>query len=316
MPRRPAPLPSRFSNTPFRVADALEAGVGRNRLARGDLTIPARGVRLPSGQDEFVHRVMALGLLLRQDQHVSHVSAAQLWSCPLPRWATIDSAPIHVATVGLGPIERRVGIVGHRIATDRASTAVIFGVRVSNPASAWYECRTLLSVRELVVLGDHMVGVGRLTTQAQLRATIRRGDRGVTAARAALEQIRVGSESPMETILRLIVTDAGFPEPALNVDVHDAEGRFIGRADMAWPELRIALEHDGDHHRTDPATFHRDRQRSNAFTSSGWSVIRTTAPDIRAPAAFLEELRRAFARAHDKVDRASREVALGPGRGA
>jgi len=294
MPRQPRPLPSRFANTPFLVRDALASGIAKDRLRRRDLVTPARGVRLPVGTDELLHRLIAIGLLLRSDQYVSHVSAAVLWRCPLPHALTRAEAMMHVSTVGSGPVERRRQVVGHRVAADRSHTTTVFGARTSTPASAWYECRTILSTRDLVILGDHMVGVGRLATLEQLSATIRAGDRGVVRARSAVERVRTGAESPTETSLRLMVVDAGFPEPELNVDVHAADGRFIGRADMAWPELRIALEYDGDHHRTDRDAFRRDRSRGNDFTSEGWIVIRATSVDLARPATVFEHLRRAF----------------------
>lgn len=294
MSRRSRPLPSRFANRPFLVRDALESGIGKDRLRRRDLFAPARGVRLPADANQLLHRLIAVGLLLRADQHLSHVSAAALWSCPLPFALTRADSIVHVSTVGTGPVERRRSMVGHRIAPDRARVTTVVGTRVSAPAAAWYECRTLLSVRHLVILGDHMVGVGRLTTIEQLSATIRAGDRFVIGARAALERIRTGSEAPTETSLRLLIIDAGFPEPDLNVDIQAADGRFIGRADMAWPSLRIALEYDGDHHRTDRDSFRRDRSRGNDFTSEDWVVIRATSLDLTRPAAVVEHLRRAF----------------------
>ncbi|SDQ06377.1 hypothetical protein SAMN02800687_0085 [Curtobacterium sp. UNCCL20] len=304
MPRQPQPLPSSFANTPFRVQDALRAGVRKDRLLRRDLVVPARGVRLPALHDEPIRRLIAIGLLLRGDQHLSHVTAAALWSCPLPRSVGEPDAlvHVHVSTVGKGPVERRTGMVGHRVAVDRASVTSVLGTAVSSPAATWYECRTVLTERDMVVLGDHMIGVGRLTTREQLAGTIRRGDRGITSARSALDRIRVGAESRRETIMRLVVTDAGFPEPQLTVNVHAADGRFIGRVDMAWPELRIALEYDGDHHRTDRSAFERDRARGNDFTVEGWIVIRTTAVDVRRTASFLEQLRRAFENALQRHD--------------
>ena len=294
MPVPPKPLPSRFTHSPFRTTDALAHGVHRERLRRADLAVPTRGVRVPAESTDFAEVAMAVGLLLRPDQHLSHTTAARLWHCPLPRSLTSPVALLHVSTVGDGPVERRTGIAGHRVDPDRASVTAVLGIRTSSPAALWYECRTMLSVRQLVVLGDHMVGVGRLTTVDALERTLHSGDRGVVAARTALERIRPGAESPMESVLRLLVVDAGFPEPALNVDVVDDGGAFIGRVDMGWTDLRIALEYDGDHHRTDRGTFVHDRSRRNAFVVEDWLTIHVTAPDVSRPAEFLERLRQAF----------------------
>ncbi|WP_305741532.1 hypothetical protein [Curtobacterium sp. A7_M15] len=151
----------------------------------------------------------------------------------------------------------------------------------------------MLSVRQLVAVGDFLVGGRGRTTVDALAATILPGERSVAAAREAIELIRVGSESAMETWLRLAVVDAGFPEPELQVEVLDQGGRFLGRVDMGWPSLRIALEYDGDHHR-ERATFEHDQRRDNSMTATGWLVLHANRGDVGRPAVLFERLRQAF----------------------
>ena len=38
---------------------------------------------------------------------------------------------------------------------------------------------------------------------------------------------------------------AGLPTPSAQYRVFDGDG-FVARVDFAWPELRLALEYDGD----------------------------------------------------------------------
>ncbi|WFR67192.1 hypothetical protein P9139_00590 [Curtobacterium flaccumfaciens] len=95
---------------------------------------------------------------------------------------------------------------------------------MSGPARAWFECASLLAEADLVVLGDYFVGPIGLATIDGLRAAIVSGGRSSRKARAALERIRSGVESPMESRFRLTVIDAGFPEPSVNVDVVDDSG--------------------------------------------------------------------------------------------
>jgi hypothetical protein len=286
-----------FRSGVFRAQDAVRAGVSPERLRRTDLVTPFRGLRAPADGPpmDFAETVRAAGLLLGRDQYFSHVTAAMMWGCPVPHWIRRDATvSLHVTTIGNGPIERRSGFIGHRVRTDRTEIVSFNSVRTSSPAAFWYECRSLLSVQDLVILGDHLVGQAGLTDVEWLEATIHTGDRGVRAARAALELIRPGSESPMESLVRIVIVEAGFPEPACNVDVLDESGTFIGRVDLAWVELRIAVEYDGDHHRTDPQTFARDRSRSNDFVVAEWLVIHVTAEDVSEPGSFLDRLRRAF----------------------
>lgn len=284
----PRPLPDRFAVDPFRVRDALAAGVDAGRLRRGDLQRPVHGVRVI--RDGEVSPVEALAVVLRSDQFFSHSTAAGLWGAPLPRRVRAD---VHVTTAGIGPVMRRPGVVGHRGRADSA-TSEAFGTRLSTPEQSWWECAAVLTVRELVAVGDSLVGTLALTTIDGLASAVRPGHRHVRAARQALDLVRVGSESPMETWFRLTILDAGFPEPALNIDVHGADGVFLGRVDMAWPEARIAFEYDGDHHR-DQDVFRHDQRRDNGFVVNDWLVVHATALDAARPALVLEQLRQAFA---------------------
>jgi len=234
--------------------------------------------------------VRAVALVLRDDQRFSHATAAALWGAPLPR--TFDDAEVHVATIGRAALMRRPGVVAHR--TLDADTRECDGLPVSSPARTWAECATLFGFRDLVVLGDHLVGPSRLVSIDDLARALRPRTRGVTLARAALAAVRAGSESPMETRLRLDVVEAGFPEPELNRDVHDADGTFLGRVDMCWPTLRIALEYDGDQHRERDA-FQHDQRRGNGFAVNGWILIHATSSDAARPAVLFERLRQAFA---------------------
>lgn len=225
------------------------------------------------------------------DQFFSHTTAARLWGAPLPRTVQ-DGGEVHVSTIGDGVRMRRPGVVSHRIA---ASMPVeLDGRSIANPADTWFQCAGLLGVGALVAVGDHVVGRNQLATIDDLRAAVAPGARHVVRARTALELVRVGSESAMETWWRVAVVEAGFDEPELNVDVQDGAGCFLGRVDMAWPEHRIALEYDGDHHR-ERDVFQHDQQRDNGFVVNDWIVVHATAADRARPAVLFQRLRQAFA---------------------
>lgn len=277
-----------FASGAFRVDDAVALGVSRARLTRTDLTAPIHGVRAPVGRD--VRMVEAVALVLRSDQFLSHTTAAELWGAPLP--VRLEAELVHVSSIGEAPIMRRPQVKPHRVRA-LVDLREHRGFVLSSPAQCWYECAAMLDITELVVLGDFLVGPARLATTDDLAAAVRPRGRHASKARRALGLIRSGAESPMETRMRLAVTEAGFPEPEVNVDVRDDEGTFLGRVDLAWPELRIGLEYDGEHHR-DRDTFRRDQRRSNAFSVNDWILIRATAPDAVRPAVVFERLRQAF----------------------
>jgi hypothetical protein len=298
MTPQPPPLPTDFALRAFLCDDALTAGIPLTRLNRKDLVAPTAGVRMPRElADDPIEVIRAITMVLREDQRVSGISALLLYGCPLPERCTDPGSDVQVVTSGPGAITRRRGIDSYR-ARKGSRTRVVDGIRASTPADAWFEARTRLTAEELVVVGDHLVGTSGLATIDDLRATtqIGGGVRLVAHARAALQKIRVGSESPMETRFRLVVLDAGFPEPELNVDVRGCYDEFLGRVDLVWPEYKIGLEYDGAHHRTDRRTWENDRRRENGFAvSSDWTIVHASAQDVADPKFVLGRLRQAFA---------------------
>lgn len=64
--------------------------------------------------------------------------------------------------------------------------------------------------------------------------------------------------------------------------------------DLAYEDQRIAVEYEGDHHRTDRAQWHKDVHRQGRLEDLGWRVIRVTASDLATPATLLTRVRRAL----------------------
>lgn len=150
-----------------------------------------------------------------------------------------------------------------------------------------------LSERKLIILGDAIVGIPRDergirhperagATIEQLQASIDAGSRpGLKKLRAALERIRVGCSSPLETDYRLDAEDAGLPEPELDVEIFDARGRRVGISEFVYRQYSVVVEIEGDHHRSSKHQWNRDLQKYRDYASAGWEVVRLTAHDIR-----------------------------------
>src|SRR2546425_688746 len=73
----------------------------------------------------------------------------------------------------------------------------------------------------------------------------RQGGRGLINLRQVALHAEPKAESVMETRLRMLLVLAGLPRPEAQVPVHDRYGRFVGRPDLFYPELRLGLEYDG-----------------------------------------------------------------------
>ena len=78
------------------------------------------------------------------------------------------------------------------------------------------------------------------------------------------------AESPMESRLRLVLADARLAPSVPQCEIRHPDGRFLARADLAWPDLGVIVEYDGDHHRS-PARFRQDVARLNAVRMAGWT---------------------------------------------
>jgi hypothetical protein len=103
--------------------------------------------------------------------------------------------------------------------------------------------------------------------------------RGIRWARRALSLVDAGAESPRKTWLRLLLIRNGFPAPQTQIPIHDEYGQLVAVLDMGWEEIKLAVEYDGDHHRTDRRQFNRDIRRAEALVDLGWIVVRVTAED-------------------------------------
>lgn len=102
--------------------------------------------------------------------------------------------------------------------------------------------------------------------------------RGLRQLRATLALVDPGAASPKETWLRLVLIDAGMPIPQSQIPVNEG-WRMIAVLDMGWERYKVAVEYDGDHHRTNRRQYARDQWRLRKLEELGWIVIRVIAED-------------------------------------
>jgi hypothetical protein len=268
------PLPDGLKFAPFSVSEAQALGVGLGRLKGKDLEKPFRGIRSPVALGEAEDACRAYQLRMPHGQFFSHVSAARLYGIPLP----LDSDErVHVSVFHPAQPPRTRGVVGHQLPADSVRVAFLEEFVVTSAVDTWCALGSMLLEDDLVVAGDYLVSARtQLATIDELRTAVggRVHSRGVTRLRRALPDIRIGSESPKETELRLLLQRAGFPEPELNVDIHDRRtGRWIARGDQVHRRYKVLVEYDGDQHRTSRRQYVRDVRRLEDLAHAGWLVV-------------------------------------------
>ncbi|MFY9336594.1 MAG: hypothetical protein WAO90_11435 [Mycobacterium sp.] len=105
--------------------------------------------------------------------------------------------------------------------------------------------------------------------------------RGRRRVAARLDLVDAGAQSPKETWLRLLLIQAGFPRPQTQIPVYAPDGYPRYFLDMGWERFMVAVEYDGEQHRTDAVQFRNDITRSEYVDGLGWRRIRVLAGDRR-----------------------------------
>jgi len=280
---RRTPLPPELLGEPFPVALARSLGVTRRRLQGADLSAPFRAVRVAGPAPASAATLSRSYAERMPPTHViSHHTAALLLGLPLPGWLAADTR-IHVTVPAGTRPPQMTGVIGHELRTELMNVESIDGLPVTSPLQTWADLGTVLPRTALVAVADFLLaGENPAYSREDLDRVIlgRTGRRGVKRLRAAAALARARVESPKETETRLLLFDAGLPEPLTNYVITDAEGAFIARVDLAWPRLRACVEYEGDGHRTDRAQFRKDITRRERLEDHGWRVIRVTDDDL------------------------------------
>ncbi|WP_382307570.1 DUF559 domain-containing protein [Herbiconiux sp. UC225_62] len=291
-PRQPAP--QQFPNRPFSVAEAMANGVVRGRLRARDVVAPFTGVRIPADRAlTLADRCRSFALRMPRDAAFSHTTAALLHGIPVPERFEHEAA-VHVVVPGT---RRAVGardIHGHEMHLPPTDVVHRQSLPITSVERTWCDLGAVLDRIGLLAAGDRILfHDDPLASRESLAAAVDcyRARRGIRALRATLPLLSDRAESPRESQLRLLLVDAGFPTPEVNLDIRDPIGQKIARVNLAYPAWKVAIEYEGDHHRTDQKQWRRDIARTRALQALGWTVIRVTLADLVAPAELLAALR-------------------------
>lgn len=318
---RPTPLPDELGPA-FSYAHARALGVSPARLRNDALEKPHRGVRLrtfadthphddaPGAQDrrarrKLLHRIGAYECLRRPHAFYAGRTALGIFGLPFGLDAV---SPLCVGVLSGARAPRGAGVRGVVLSPKLASVTRYDGLPVTSPASTWAMLAAELSERELTILGDAIVRIPRgrggrreparrLGMIEQLRAAATAPHRRHrTTLLRALERVRVGSMSVLESEHRLNAHAAGLPEPELDVEIRDDQGRLVGIADVVHRRQRVIVEVEGDQHRTSRVQWNRDLDKYAAFAALGWEVVRVTGEHIRRSGRDVALVRAALAR--------------------
>jgi hypothetical protein len=223
----------------------------------------------------------------------SHVTAAALHGFPLPlRLQNSNRLDISLPAPHRAPHAR--GIIGHRLTISPLDIEESDELRLTTAARTWCDLGSVLSLLDLVAAGDFVIrrsaplaGITELVEVAESRIS----QRGRANVRAALPLLSDRSESPPESILRVLIQWAGLPKPSVNREIFDSTGTFIARVDLFIEECGLVIEYQGDYHRTEKNRWRLDMTRRSKIEAVGLGYMEVNADDLRNPSELGARIR-------------------------
>lgn len=247
-------------------------------------------------------------VVAQQDASVvfSHTTAAALWDLPfiadLPTTTHLTSStPVHGA--------RRSGLHVH--VADLLPDEVVEhrGIRLTSLARTLVDVARTEGFRDGLVMADHALRETREPglLRAAMRASIDRSAArtGIARARRMADFAVTQSESPGESLSRIIFAEQGVPAPVLQ---YSMTVRVAGtwreiRTDMGWEAQRTVGEFDGmakyqryiGPDETPGDAVEREKLREDAIRARDWSVLRWTWAELWHPERLGRRIREVLA---------------------
>jgi len=276
----------------------LIARVGRHQvnaqLTRGSLSRLWPGVVVESARlaDPMTRAAAAL-LAHGMSAAIAGVTAARLHG-----YTAIESTVTHIVVPYGHPSRSRNGLGVHNGPLPDQDIVELLGLRVLSPERVVSDLLCTARPRDALAIADQALAEQlpewREAAKARLARRLRhRADPRGTRSGARLLELATGrAESPPESWLLLEVVDLGFPCPEVNWSLCSPTGGELYRLDLAWPELRVALEYDG--YAVHAGREVQDRRRADDLRRRGWIALVATADDLRDSRRLEVALREAF----------------------
>ena len=261
----------------IRTAEALRIGITHRRLYGTKWSRVSQGIHTPSAPQPLAlaQQCLALTKVMPRGGAFAHLTAGQLYGLWLPRLPTWLPA-----LAVLPPDEIRPERKGMYVFRSRAALPPpwrVEGLDLVPPAVCIGQLAEDLRLIDLVIAIDSALH-GGLCTQGDITDALRSRQRGLPMLRQALSMCDGRSESPWETILRLLLVSSG-----VSVDVqpmiYDDRGNFVARADTRIKGTRRLAEYDGAMHR-ERERHQADLLREKALARAGWERYGYVAKEI------------------------------------
>jgi hypothetical protein len=277
------PVPPELKDRPFTVGEAASHGLTRKMLRGSRFVNVFPRVFAPADLElDHVQLIRAAQLSVGRHAAASHESGLALWDVHIG-----TRGSVHLTTRRQSPT-RIVGITMHR-SPHLGPISLIDGCRALSAERCLVDASTRRSLCDLVVAGDWLIRNRCMTVDSFHHFVHDSHYDGVVKARRVADFLRPGSESPRESVVRMLIILAGLPEPECNVSFGDEFG-FVARLDMSYERWKVAVEYDGRQHGLDLIQRERDVRRREAMERLGWVFIIVTAAHLKRPREIVERV--------------------------
>jgi very-short-patch-repair endonuclease len=290
--RRPL---SRLTGPTTRAA-ALAGGLTDRQLQHPAVERLSRDTYIPRALTDDADALFTAVLLTSPPGTVlSHRSAAHVWGLQIPL-SRRELRPVEMTVPRASRAGSRRDRAVHRADLQEDEVVRRGSLPVTSPARTWRDLAGRLEPAALLAVTDQLLA--RRCTGDDLQEALDRRPKGRGSARARIV-LPLGdrrAESPMESVFRWLMHQAGLPAPVLQHRIFTADQVFVGRTDFAWPDVKLLVEFDGDGHR-ERGVFVDDVRRQNRLVAEGWIILRFTSADVLGrPDEVIAEIRRALRR--------------------
>jgi hypothetical protein len=279
---------------PFVGSEALARGLLSRHQLRTQYRAVLPNVYLPKQiRPSLQQRITAAWLWSDQRGTIAGTAAAALHGA---KWID-DNVPVEL--IHANPRAPK-GVVTHRDVVLEGEAQTLADRSVTTPERTAFDIGRRAPRRSAVAQLDALARATGFKVDDVLAVAGRhRGARGLRQLETVLEIVDPGAQSPRESYLRLLLIEAGLPRPRTQIPVLGADGLPIAYLDMGWPDLMVAVEYDGDHHRLDRHQYLKDIRRLELLERLGWLIIRVVAED--RPGEIVRRVRCALETRHLSV---------------
>lgn len=268
------------------AAELIDSGVSRDALRqlikKGAIRTLSRGVYAPAALiDSLADSPGNMSLLLARaatkrnpDLVASHTTAARIHGLDVLGGPGLDATGVTLTRhAHRASRSSRGGMTVYVAALPEGHVTTKRGVPITTVPRTVADVARIGSFRAGVVAADCALRLG-LATNELLGETAREciGWPGSATALRVAEFADGGSDSPLESVARVVFDEHGLDPPFLQYEVSGPFG-YIGRVDFCWPVHRIIAEADGAIKYENPDKARAQLLRDQLLREAGWHVI-------------------------------------------